>query len=54
MTMVAMQLPATGRAVSMEQIHVARVAGGKIVEHWGLVDTLAIVRQLGLKISPAA
>jgi len=40
-------LPATGRAVSTEQIHVFRIENGKIAEHWAGHDHLGMLRQLG-------
>jgi predicted ester cyclase len=46
-------LAATGKSVRMEQIHIVRVADGKIVEHWMAQDALAMFRQLGLQITPA-
>jgi steroid delta-isomerase-like uncharacterized protein len=44
-------IPATGRAVTTEQIHVYRVANGRIVEHWSGRDDVGMFRQLGLKVS---
>ncbi|MEZ4670879.1 MAG: ester cyclase [Anaerolineae bacterium] len=38
--------PPTGRAVTQAGIHILRVANDKIVEHWGINDDLALVRQL--------
>lgn len=37
----------TGKEVSLMQISIDRVAGGKIVEHWGLADQMALMQQLG-------
>jgi predicted ester cyclase/limonene-1,2-epoxide hydrolase len=45
-------IPATGRQIEVTDIHVNRVAGGMIVEHWGLFDTFAMMQQLG--VVPAA
>lgn len=42
-----MQLPATGRECDSEQIHVHRIEGGKIVEHWAGRDDFGMMRQLG-------
>ena len=36
----------TGRRVSIGAIDMVRVAGGKIVEHRGLTDTVGLMRQL--------
>jgi steroid delta-isomerase-like uncharacterized protein len=41
-------LPATGKTVSVSQMHVFRVSGGKIVETWGTRDDLGLMRQLGV------
>ena len=40
-------LPATGKPVSSEALHLFRVAGGKIVEHWAGRDDFGMLRQLG-------
>lgn len=53
MTFVNLELPPTSKAVAFEQIHVLRIARGKIAEHWMTQDSLAMLRQLGLKIVPA-
>lgn len=37
----------TGKEVSLMQISIDRVSGGKIVEHWGLADQIALMQQLG-------
>ena len=44
-------IEATGKRVESEQIHILRVANGKIVEHWGGRDDVGMFRQLGLKIT---
>ena len=41
-------LPATGRAASWSEIHINRVEGGRIVEHWSVTDQLGMLQQLGL------
>ena len=40
-------LPATGRKVESEAIHIFRVTGGKIAEHWAGRDDIGMMRQLG-------
>ena len=40
-------IPPTGKQVSMYGVHVLRIAGGKIAEHWGSNDDLGLMRQLG-------
>ena len=42
-----MGIAPTGRRVSVTGIDIVRIAGGKIVEHRGLTDTVGLVRQLG-------
>lgn len=40
----------TGRLVNLTSIYIVRIANGKIVEHWGEEDGVAVLRQLGFKI----
>jgi predicted ester cyclase len=40
--------PATGRRFTVEQIHILRVAGGQIAEHWACRDDVSMMRQLGI------
>lgn len=47
-TMAPMPLPATGRTFSTDHIHVFRVAGGQLVEHWAGRDDIGMLRQLGV------
>jgi steroid delta-isomerase-like uncharacterized protein len=47
-------LEATGKRVEVEQIHVYRIAAGKVVEHWAARDDLAMLRQLGVFPAGAA
>jgi len=42
-----MPLPATGRTVDGEAIHIFRLADGKIVEMWAQRDEVGMLRQLG-------
>ncbi|KQR51826.1 hypothetical protein ASF88_09440 [Leifsonia sp. Leaf336] len=39
--------PPTGKSVHFTVIDIARVADGRIVEHWGVPDRFAILLQLG-------
>ena len=41
-------IPPTGKHVSVSTIEITRIAGGKIVEDWGLDDRLGMLQQLGL------
>jgi len=40
-------LAPTGRRVAIEEIGIFRIASGKIVEKWGLIDRLGLFEQLG-------
>ena len=48
-----LNLPANGRKIEIESISVYRVAGGKVVEHWGQNDAMALMIQLGSMQPPA-
>ena len=41
-------MPPTGRSFEADQIHITRVAGGKIVEHAASRNDLLLLNQLGL------
>ena len=43
-----MGLPATGKKINCAVMGIARVDDGKIAEHWGVTDELAMMAQLGL------
>lgn len=38
----------TGKPITLMGIHIFRIANGKAVEHWGLMDRLAALQQLGV------
>jgi predicted ester cyclase len=40
-------MPATSRKATWTAIHSFRLAGGKVVEHWGNVDMMGLMTQLG-------
>ncbi len=40
-------IPATGRRITVSNIHIGRIVDGKIVEHWGNGDDLGMMQQLG-------
>ena len=42
-----MPLPATGKTMDTEAIHIFRVAGGRLAEMWAQRDELGMLRQLG-------
>ena len=39
--------PATGRPIDITVMDVMRVADGRMVEHWGVADRLAVLKQTG-------
>ena len=41
-------MPATGKHAEWAETHIVKLANGKITEHWGVVDQLGMLRQLGL------
>ena len=47
-----MGIPATGKRATWSEIHIGRVANGRLVEHWGLVDQLDMLVQLGVVPAP--
>ncbi|MEA5603835.1 ester cyclase [Nostoc sp. UHCC 0252] len=47
-----MGIPPTGKQVKFSVVHIDHVINSKIVEHWGQGDTMALIQQLGVVISP--
>jgi predicted ester cyclase len=47
-------IPPTGKAATWSEIHIGRIANGKIAEHWGEVDQLGMLQQLGVIPAPGA
>jgi steroid delta-isomerase-like uncharacterized protein len=47
-----MGVPPTGKSVSFGVIDIIRVAGGKFVEHWGQMDSMSMMQQLGAIPAP--
>jgi len=39
--------PATGKRINLEGIDIVRFENGKAVEHWGVTDTMTMMKQLG-------
>ena len=52
MTGEMMGMPPSGKSATWEEIHIARMAGGKLAEHWGVVDRLGMLQQLGFVPPP--
>ena len=42
-----MGMEPTGMPFKVTEIHIDRIVGGRIVEHWGLVDEMGVMEQLG-------
>lgn len=47
-----MGMPATGKRATWNEIHIGRVANGRLVEHWALADQLGMLVQLGIVPAP--
>lgn len=45
-------MPPTGKKIEITVIDIMRFKDGKIVEHWGVADQLAAMKQLGIKSPP--
>jgi predicted ester cyclase len=45
-------IPATGKRAAWTEIHIERVVNGRLTEHWGLVDQLGMLVQLGIVSAP--
>lgn len=43
-----MGLSRTGKTINCTVLGIARLANGKIAEHWGVTDELAMMQQIGL------
>ncbi|HET7486971.1 MAG TPA: ester cyclase [Acidimicrobiales bacterium] len=40
-------MAASNKSATWEEIHIGRFSGGKLVEHWGAIDRLGMLTQLG-------
>jgi predicted ester cyclase len=49
-----MGVPPSGREVAYDYVHILRFRDGKAVEHWGVRDSMTLMRQLGALQDPAA
>jgi predicted ester cyclase len=45
-------LPPTGKHFSVKQMHLVRLRGGQIVEHWAVREDLGMLQQLGVIPAP--
>jgi predicted ester cyclase len=46
-------MPATGKHATWTEVHIGRVVNGRLTEHWGVIDQLSMLVQLGVIESPA-
>jgi steroid delta-isomerase-like uncharacterized protein len=47
-----MGIPPTGKSISINVIDIIRIAEGQFVEHWGVMDQMAMMQQLGVIPTP--
>jgi len=47
-----MGAPPTNKKITIRAITIERFAGGKVVEEWGMYDTLSLMQQLGVVPTP--
>ncbi len=47
-----MGIPPTGKSISINVIDILGMAEGKCVEHWGVMDSMAMMQQLGVVPAP--
>jgi predicted ester cyclase len=45
-------MPATNKHATWSEIHIVRVANDHVVEHWGIVDQMGMLIQLGVVSAP--
>lgn len=47
-------IPPSGKPIEMQEIHIARIVDGKIVERWAQFDILGLLQQIGgVPMAPA-
>ncbi|HLZ62395.1 MAG TPA: ester cyclase [Ktedonosporobacter sp.] len=47
-----MGMPPTGKHITWTEMHFGRMVDGKLAEHWGVVDQLTMLQQLGVIPAP--
>jgi predicted ester cyclase len=43
-----LDIPPTYKAVTWPEVHIVRLMGGKLVEHWVVADNMELMQQLGI------
>jgi len=49
-----MGVPGTGQTITLPGVNIFRIQDGRIVERWGRLDELGLLRQLGIAPDPPA
>ena len=52
MTGEFMGIAPTNKKATWTEIHIGRVVNGRLTEHWGVIDHLSMLTQLGVIESP--
>ena len=52
MTGPLMGIPPTGKTATWSEVHIGRGVDGRLTEHWGLIDQLGMLVQLGIAEAP--
>jgi len=47
-----MGIPPTGKRVTVTEVHIVRIADGKVAERWGAWDQMGLMQQLGVIPAP--
>jgi len=47
-----MGMPASGKSYEIGEIHIFRIEGGRVAEHWREADMLGMMKQLGAQPQP--
>jgi predicted ester cyclase len=40
-------MPSSGKRIEVQVFDVFRILGGQVTEHWGLMDAMTMLQQLG-------
>jgi predicted ester cyclase len=54
MTGEFMGMPPSGKSATWDEVHIGRMADGKLTEHWGVIDRMSMMQQLGFMPGPGA